>query len=216
MKKPRFTVMYLGIRAAISFPALWGYLGQQWSRRTVFVKWLNSRDRVLKDSWENSGVDIGKWDQGTSRSISRSIAITLHQHVECCERIPDNLTTQELVMKSILHSICTDLAKYTLTCSRNQVAKYSNQEVRHREAEYLASNNIIGFRGISLQVRCIRDKSTATSKSQEEELEDHPRLFRTVDGGRFGYSLTDTVGQDQCPSHKCDSSRVIDANFDVN
>lgn len=80
----------------------------------------------------------------------------------------------------------TNLAKNTLTGSRNQVSKNADQEVRHWEAEYLTGNNVIGPRGITLQVRGIGNKGATAGKSQEEELEDQPGLFRTVNSGWLG------------------------------
>lgn len=92
------------------------------------------------------------------------MTITLHKHVKSGKRVPN------------------DLAKDTLASSRNQVAKHTDQEVGHWEAEHLTSNDVAWLRGISLQIRCIGDEGTATSESQKEELEDQPGLFRAFDG----------------------------------
>lgn len=92
------------------------------------------------------------------------MAITLHEHVQCRKRIPD------------------DLAKDPLAGSRDQVAKHTDQEVGHGKAENLTGNDIVGLRGITLQIRCIGNKSAATGKSEEEELEDQPGLFGAFDG----------------------------------
>jgi hypothetical protein len=86
-----------------------------------------------------------------------------------------------MILRTVTH-----LAKDTFASSRNQVTKNANQEVGHWEAEYLADNDIVGPRGISLQVRRIGNKGATTSKSKEEKLEDQPRLFRTVNSGRLG------------------------------
>lgn len=108
------------------------------------------------------------------------VSLSFHQPVQKDQWIPNELETS---VRLFYDRVCreTNLSKDGLASRCNKISQNSHQEVRYRKADDLPNENIIWLSSISLKIGGIGDKSSAASKTQEQEPENEIALLGALD-----------------------------------